>query len=149
MIRKHDIYRINTKVEEFQNHIGRDQSLRIVSLILMETSRVRMFKDNKQRQKNIAPISTIEKFHINPQVHDILLWVAVHKKWMDVFHASRWLWNIRILLICIGIFSINIGKHTINIVILSVSFGLLSWLNNSMLDDYFDHIYHICIWNKS
>jgi len=32
-----------------------------------------MFKDNKQRQKNSVPISTIEEFHINPQVHDSLL----------------------------------------------------------------------------
>lgn len=80
MIRKHDKNRINTKAGEFQNHIGWDQSLRIVSLILMEQIVSECSRTINKDKKNIAHICTIKKFHINPQVHDSLLWVAVHKK---------------------------------------------------------------------
>lgn len=79
MIRKHDKNRINTKVGEFQNHIGWDQSLWIVSLILMEQI-VSECSRKINKEKKFAHISTIKKFHINPQVHASLLWVAVHKK---------------------------------------------------------------------
>jgi hypothetical protein len=57
----------------------KDQSLWIVSLILMEQI-VSECSRTINKENKFAHISTIKKFHINPQVHASLLWVAVHKK---------------------------------------------------------------------
>jgi len=57
--------------------------------IMTEFSR-RINKVLKIKIKYMHIVVSIRTFHIDPQVHGSLLWVAVHdKKWMDVFHASR------------------------------------------------------------
>ena len=50
------------------------------------------FQCLKNKNKILDQLVAIKKFHIEPQVRDSLLWVAVmDKKWMDVFPASIYL----------------------------------------------------------